>query len=59
VTLLWENLPPLLCERANCASFVTTDEKYLYAFGGFNFPATGQQQKAIDSIERVNLHDVK
>jgi len=42
VTLLWENLPSLLNERANCASFVTSDEKYLYAFGGFNFPGAGQ-----------------
>jgi len=39
VTLRWEELPNLIYSRANCGSFVTKDGQWLYAFGGFNFPA--------------------
>jgi hypothetical protein len=54
VTQRWTELADLNIERANCGSFVTKNSKYVYAFGGFNFPA-GSQQKALASVERLNL----
>ena len=54
VTQRWSELADLCKERANCGSFVTKNSKYVYAFGGFNFPA-GSQQKALSSVERLNL----
>ena len=43
-----------MTERANCGSFVSMNSKYVFAFGGFNFPA-GSQQKALQSVERLAL----